>query len=197
MRPLACMVGAWLEPPTPPIPAPLRSSTVLMFPSELGGASLSSAAYQRLQQCPVADPPCADQQVGAGCAGGCGLRPSGCTGAAQLHDVPLHPCLQSSTVFGTLGPAVVPASSGQNMSCLSGKYERDCATACASTSGCAGFLYTAQGSSSGACGRVVCTGMLQRRLIFPQPRLAAVSHARRLLLPQDRHRAVVGCFPAG
>lgn len=45
---------------------PSPCSTVLMFPTELGGASLSAAAYQRLQQCPVADPPCADPQVGAG-----------------------------------------------------------------------------------------------------------------------------------
>ena len=55
-------------------------------------------------------------------------------------------------MFGTLGPAVVPATVGQDLQCLSGKYEKDCATACASTSGCSGFLYTAQGSSSGALG---------------------------------------------
>lgn len=60
--------------------------------------------------------------------------------------------LQSSTVFGTLGPAVVPATLGQDIQCLSGKYEKDCATACVSTSGCSGFLYTAQGSSSGERG---------------------------------------------
>ncbi|KAI7845189.1 hypothetical protein COHA_001234 [Chlorella ohadii] len=98
--------------------------TVLMFPTELGGGSLSAAAYQRLQQCPVADPPCADQQ--------------------------------SATVFGTLGPAVVPAAMGQDIKCLSGKYEEDCATECASTNGCSGFLYTAQGSSSGD--RSFCAG---------------------------------------
>lgn len=35
----------------------------MMFPSQLGGSSLSAAAYQRLASCPVADPPCADQKV--------------------------------------------------------------------------------------------------------------------------------------
>ena len=35
----------------------------MMFPAELGGSSLSATAYQRLQQCPLADPPCGDQKV--------------------------------------------------------------------------------------------------------------------------------------
>lgn len=35
----------------------------MLFPASLGGSSLSKAAFQRLQECPVADPPCADQQV--------------------------------------------------------------------------------------------------------------------------------------
>lgn len=39
--------------------------TALMFPMELGGSALSDVAMQRLSQCPVADPPCQDQKVGA------------------------------------------------------------------------------------------------------------------------------------
>lgn len=82
--------------------------------------------------------------------------PDACCLCLRSADLP-NPLslLQSSSVFGTLGPAVVPATMGQDLQCLSGKYEKDCATACASTSGCSGFLYTAQGSSSGGLGRGV------------------------------------------
>lgn len=135
-------------------PFPLLCSTVLMFPTELGGGSLSAAAYQRLQQCPVADPPCADQQVGPGLQEA-EMRPICCRHAVLTFHLPLK-LLQSATVFGTLGPAVVPAAMGQDIKCLSGKYEEDCATECASTNGCSGFLYTAQGSSSGD--RSFCAG---------------------------------------
>ena len=76
----------WVLGVTPPLPVPLRRSTVLMFPSELGGASLSSTAYQRLQQCPVADPPCADQQVGAG-----GREGAACARAAAWLQPPAAP----------------------------------------------------------------------------------------------------------
>ncbi|EFN58688.1 hypothetical protein CHLNCDRAFT_140300 [Chlorella variabilis] len=53
---------------------------------------------------------------------------------------------QSSTVFGTLGPAVVPTSPGKDLACFSNKSERDCGFACVSTSGCDGFMYALQGS---------------------------------------------------
>lgn len=49
----------------PPLYPPHQCRTVMMFPSSMGGSSLSSEAFKRLQQCPVADPPCTDQQVGA------------------------------------------------------------------------------------------------------------------------------------
>ncbi|KAL4458150.1 hypothetical protein ABPG75_013015 [Micractinium tetrahymenae] len=37
--------------------------SAMMFPTELGGSSLSAAAYQRLASCPVSDPPCTDQKA--------------------------------------------------------------------------------------------------------------------------------------
>lgn len=46
---------------------------------------------------------------------------------------------------------MVPRSPGIDLTCLKGKSESACASACAADSSCAGFLYTVQGSSGAWC----------------------------------------------
>lgn len=80
--------------------------------------------------------------------GGAGLSPAAYTRLQQCAPAD-PPCAdqKAGAVFGSLGPAVVPSAPGADLSCLSGKTERACATACVAAAGCAGFLYTVQGSS--------------------------------------------------
>lgn len=66
----------------------------------------------------------------------------------MLCPCPRCPVLQTSVVFGSLGPALVPSTPGTTLTCLSGKAERECAAACLAQIGCDGFSFNALSSTS-------------------------------------------------
>lgn len=83
----------------------------MLFPASLGGSSLSKPAFERLQECPVADPPCDDQQVrrGLGCAGagvGVGAEAAGESSAGQEWAPHTHAERQPPAPCPTLPAAV-------------------------------------------------------------------------------------------